>query len=240
MTLHELRTRLALDATVIARLRSPLLGAIKGFVAPDHIARGKAASVAELAAGHAVYWSVEYRLPMLAGPGAPLRAATAVFDLLAGGNYPYSSPSASFTSRPAPWCGHVHPVSGTICLGAHWRRANGQITLAHLVLHVMRLVNFDEPPTTDGFNAQALRYGVEVLHGGPLNPDLLYPTLPVDILHGVTDDEAVAPEARSNLFRPRATAAPAQQASTAVLFRPRAIALPNLEPVTFVPRRSAR
>jgi small subunit ribosomal protein S3 len=39
VTPQELRTRLALDARVVSRLRSPHLGAIRGFVSPTQLER---------------------------------------------------------------------------------------------------------------------------------------------------------------------------------------------------------
>lgn len=227
MTPRDLRTRLALDAKVIARLRSPHLGAIKGFVSPAQLERREAASDAELAGGRAIFWTVEYRFPMLAGPGRPLRNATAVFDLLAGGNYPTTPPAATFVTRPFPWCGHVNPMSGSVCLGDGWARARGQITLAHLFVHVLRLANFDEPATDDGNDGQALRYGRDVLRGRPLNPDLVYPALPADIIHGVGEEDG-ALEPSASAFLPRGAARVPEAALIGGVFRPReSAAAPN-------------
>lgn len=232
MTPHELRTRLALDAAIVARLRSPHLGAIHGYTSVSHLTRRERASDAELAGGRAIFWTVEYRLPMLAAPGRPLASATAVFNLLAGGDYPFSPPTVAFAAHPFPWCGHVHALTGTVCLGEGWVRARGQITLGHLIVHVTRLVNFDEPQTFDGFDAAALRYGRDVLHGRPLNPDLVYPALPADILHGVRE-EPDSPEPAATAFIPRTAPAPRDTglfvprpgvaASSAGLFLPRVV-----------------
>ena len=220
MTPRELRVRLALDARVIARLRSPHLGAIRGSTSPAHLDRREAATAAELAEGKAVFWTVEYRFPMLSGPGKALPAATAAFNLLAGGRYPGSPPAVSFVTRPLPWCGHVNPSTGSVCLGEGWERARGQITLAHLVVHVMRLANFHEPATDDGNNVEALRYGRSVLGGGPLHPDLVYPALPADILHGVPV-EADPEVAATSLFLPRGVVARPEAPRAGGLFLPR-------------------
>lgn len=234
MTPQELRTRLALDARVVSRLRSPHLGAIRGFVSPTQLERRAPATEAELAGGRATYWTVEYRFPMLAGPGRALQSATAIFNLLAGGNYPSTQPAVTFVSRPFPWCGHVRPSNGVVCLGEGWGRAQGQILLAHLVVHVMRLVNFDEPPAADGNNEEALLYGRDVLHGGPLHPDLSYPALPADILHGVSDNDAPAPAASA--FIPRGTPAPLEVSPSGGLFLPRAVAAVPAASGLFLPR----
>jgi hypothetical protein len=235
MTPHELRTRLALDARVVARLRSPHLGAIRGFVSPTQLERRAPATEAELAGGRATYWTVEYRFPMLAGPGRTLPSATAVFNLLAGGSYPDTPPTVTFVSRPFPWCGHVMPSNGSVCLGEEWCRAQGQILLAHLVVHVMRLANFHEPPADDGNNEEALRYGRDVLKGRPLHPDLTYPALPADLIHGVGDDDE-APEPFASAFLPRGVVAPGGPPFTAGLFRPREGVAPQASTGFFLPR----
>lgn len=234
MTPQELRTRLALDARVISRLRSPHLGAIRGFVSPTQLERRAPATEAELAGGRATYWTVEYRLPMLAGPGRALTSATAVFNLLAGGEYPTTPPAVTFVSRPFPWCGHVMASNGSVCLGEGWLRAQGQILLAHLVVHVMRLVNFDEPRAADGNNWEALRYGREVLHERPLHPDLTYPALPADILHGVGDDDS--PAAAASAFIPRGTPTPLEVSPSGGLFLPRGVAVVPAASGLFLPR----
>ncbi len=240
MTPHELRTRLALDARVIARLRSPHLGAITGFVSPTQLERREAASDAELAGGRAIFWTVEYRFPMLAGPGRPLPSATAVFNLLAGGNYPYTPPAATFVSRPLPWCGHVSPGSGSVCLGAGWARARGQITLAHLVVHVLRLANFDEPATDDGNDVQALRHGRDVLHGRPLNPELVYPALPADIIHGVTEEAEDMRVLSASAFIPRGATVRREASLIGGVFRPSESAAAPSSSGLFLPRGVAR
>lgn len=239
MNPRELRVRLALDARVIARLRSPHLGAIRGYASPSHLDRREAATATELAGGGAIFWTVEYRSPMLAGPDRPLSGATAVFNLLAGGGYPDTPPSVTFVTRPFPWCGHVLPVNGSICLGDGWARARGQITLAHLVIHVMRLVNFHEPATDDGNNVEALRYGRSVLSGQPLRPDLVYPALPADILHGVfaeQEDEAGVHPSATALFLPRGVSARMEVPSGGGLFLPREHVRTPVSSGLFLPR----
>lgn len=241
MTPHELRTRLALDAEVVARLRSPHLGAIRGYASAARFERREVATAAELVGGRALFWTVEYRFPMLAGPGRSLASATAAFNLLAGGNYPFTAPTVAFVSRPFPWCGHVNPSTGSVCVGEGWARARGQITLAHLVVHVLRLANFDEPPTDDGNDLAALRYGREMLGGRPLNPDLVYPALPADLLHGVDAENAVEEEAPARaLFIPRVSAPRPEMVSAANVFVPRGSTTAPTPSGLFVPHRVLR
>jgi hypothetical protein len=66
--------------------------------------------------------------------------------------------------------------------------------LAQLVVHVARLINFDEPgadSSADHWNASAVHYWRTTLSGGPYLRDLTYPRLPAEITHGVTDASTV-------------------------------------------------
>src|SRR6185436_18709958 len=155
-------------------------------------ARELTASEAE--AGRASAYLVEYRFPHLVGRGTTATSALAAFDLYAGGNYPYSPPGVWILSRPTPWSPHVHSAAGTVCIGPAWERASGQMLLAQLVVHVARLINFDEPgaATSAGhWNASAVHYWRSALGGGPYLRDLQYPRLPVEVTHGVSDGASV-------------------------------------------------
>lgn len=64
---------------------------------------------------------------------------------------------------------------------------------AQLVVHVMRLLNWDEPDRGAhylGWTPQATRYWRDVLHGRPISPDLEYPTLPADLTHAVEESDS--------------------------------------------------
>lgn len=184
----QLRSRLAFDHRVATSLVSPALGPVTAYTSAD--AGGREVSPEEGAAGAATCFVVEYRFPVLAGAGKHTPVTRVRFDLLAGGNYPFSAPVPQVLSRPLPWSPHVHPANGFVCLGAGWARARGRMLLGELIVHVMRILNCDEPdrgPDYVGWNADAIRYWRTVLGRKPLHPDLAYPDLPAEVTHGVTD-----------------------------------------------------
>ena len=204
----ELASRLALDYRTLQGLSRETLGEIRAFSAVAPAARELGAAEGE--AGRAAVYAVEYRLPHLVSRGRTADAAVAVFDLHAGGNYPYSEPAVAFASRPLPWSPHVHPSTGSVCIGGAWKNAGGTMLLAHLVVHVARIINFDEPgayASGNHWNASAVEFWKASLGGGPFVRDLRYPRLPVAITHGVAD-ESTAFRAAGNgdreldMFRP--------------------------------------
>lgn len=190
---QELRTRLAFDFKVIRGLKSPVLGPVRGFATAEDARRGKDATDADGEAGRATIYVAEFRFPILIGPGPTTPRATCRIDLLAGGHYPFSAPAATIISRPLPWSPHVLPAVGSVCLGDSWAQARGRMLAAQLVVHVMHILNCDEPdrgPFYVGWNGDAIRYWRTTLDGKPLNPDIQYPALPADITHGIEDPSA--------------------------------------------------
>jgi len=227
LTPAELRSRLAYDYEVMQGLEGPSLGSWRGFASSVQAAAGVKASPAQGANGLVTVYEVDFAFPMLGAPGVPLAKAKVRFDLLACGNYPSTPPSVQFTSQPLPFCLRVAPSSGIVCIGSGWAEAGGHMLLAQLVVHVMRLVNFDEPPGGDGgYGNGASGYWRSVLGGRPLNPGLVYPTLAEETTHGVV----LPPAPRVVLAEPEG-------------FRPRRAALPPAslspsEPSSFRPARS--
>lgn len=183
----QLRTRLAFDYRVIRGLTSTDHVVIKAAALTTE-RREREVTIEEGEAGLATRYFAEYRFPILTGPGPTTDRAIVRFDLLAGGNYPYTDPVVEVLSQPRPWTPHVHPVSGSVCIGDGWKRSRGRTLAAHLIVHVMHLFNFDEPepdPTYRGWNGQAISYWRNMLGLRPLHPALPYPVLPADITHGV-------------------------------------------------------
>ncbi|MBI5536586.1 MAG: hypothetical protein HY898_27950 [Deltaproteobacteria bacterium] len=208
----DLRSRLGFDFRVIQALTSPALGPIRAYASAAELARKREVSVEAGEAGQAALYVVEYRFPILVAAGKRTDSASARFDLLAGGDYPYSAPAVQITSKPLPWSSHVYSPTGTVCLGDGWSNARGRMLAAQLIVHVMKLLNFDEPePGHSGWNAAAVTHWRDVMKRQKLNPDLAYPILPVSITHGITDPNAgfapVAPAApEAGLFAPAAPA----------------------------------
>lgn len=199
----ELRSRRALDYRTVFGLSRETIGGIAAYARSRDIRDRRELTAAEGEAGAATVYVVEYRFPHLVDRERTAASALAVFDLNAGGNYPFSPPLGAFISRPVPWSPHVHPGSGSICLGAGWSAAGGRMLFAHLVVHVMRLINFDEPRTTPdgGWNASADAYWRTTLGRRPYLADLRYPRLPAEITHGLSDENSVFRQATDE-FRP--------------------------------------
>lgn len=191
LTRADLRSRFAFDHEVMRGMSADGLGAVRAFTSYQNARSGHEASIADGEAGRVVLYVVEYRFRHLVGPGRTAESAVAVFDLASGGNYPFSRPAVSFVEQPLPWSPHVHPTSGAVCLGDGWQRARGRMLAAQLVVHVMRLINFDEPdrgPGYEGWNGAAIRYWRRELRGRPFLPNLVYPRLPAGLTHACDED----------------------------------------------------
>lgn len=182
----QLRSRLAADYNIVMGMCASTLGEVRAYENAEALARKRGVTDTAAKSGKATLYLVDFTFPMLAAEGSRLSKATARFDLLASGNYPYSDPFVRFLPS-YPWCLHVQPRTGTVCLGKGWQESRGRMLLGQLIVHVMRLANFDEPdrgPLHDAYDGRALQYWRETLGTGPLNRDLVYPALPTDITHG--------------------------------------------------------
>lgn len=174
---NERRSRRKLDGATLLALPTGIVtcrGAVSGIAA----SHGDFLNEHRVRAGDAAAWVATYRFPMLTSEQRPLSEARVLFDLADPG-YPFARPSVSVISRPLPWCAHIHPVSGVVCIGEAWVEAEGQWLATQLVVHVARLLNFDEPnhSTIDGYDTSAFAYWAARAYR-PLNPGLGYPALP--------------------------------------------------------------
>lgn len=183
LTPPQLRDRLALDYRVMRGLESPHIGSVRAF----HGTARRELSHEEGLRGMADRYVVELEMPIHRAPGNLVERATLLLSLRTGGNYPFHAPFAQIVSRPVPFSPHVHPGSGSVCIGPGWSRARGRMLAAQLVIHVMRVLNFDEPATNDGFSRDAFHYATVTLGGRPFTPSLRYPTLPVETAYGVAE-----------------------------------------------------
>lgn len=220
LPLAKLRSRLALDYRAMHSLRGATLGRIEAFVSPLDLERRREATDAEGLDGLATVYRVEFRFRMLLTPDRELQQARAIFETSPHG-YPFVAPRVAFASDAIPFSPHIQRGSGMVCLGEAWTRARGNWLLPHLVIHVMKLANFDEPCTRDGFDRNAVNYARYTLEGRPLNPDLDYPVVDERITHSGSVPAADPPAPvfrRSSGFAPRSVAAaPVEQ----VVFAPR-------------------
>lgn len=192
LTPAQLRDRLALDHEMVTGMRAADHVAIGAFASYADLRAGRALTPAEGAAGRATQYLAEYRFPILTSAKERVDRVVVRFDLLAGNSYPFSAPLVEVASRPVPWSPHFHAASGAVCLGEIWPQGNGRMLAAELIVHVMRLLNFDEPrpkPGYHGWNAAAIRHWAEELQYRPLHPDLVYPVVPTEATHGRAPDD---------------------------------------------------
>lgn len=192
---HQQRaSRLAYDYKVAMSMIGPVIPSIITFTDNAAFASNNPIGSEEQASSAQLY-KVAYRVRTLKGQGKFMDQCTTRFDLLAGGNYPFTPPLVTVISRPTPWSPHFHS-SGTVCIGEGWRKARGKMLLAQLILHVAHLLNFDEPDRGrlyGGYNPTAAQYWRKKYKCQPLNPDLAYPELPTELVHGVAARPAFQP-----------------------------------------------
>lgn len=184
LTPQELQSRLKFDFEVFQETSSSCFTA-RAHRTPQEAQARMHPLVHASQAHEARAWHLTYTLPTLVGPGQHKAGTEVVLDLLAGGNYPFSTPTAVVVSRPLPWNPHVHPQMGLICQGGFWADAEGQALAVQLAIHIARLLNFDEPDQAgyDGYNAAAIDYWRRVLQRRPLTPGYPYPMLPSHLTH---------------------------------------------------------
>jgi hypothetical protein len=183
----ELTSRLRFDWKIVQQMTGPLLS-VQGFKSLNDLADRKNPITKSQHAHRAVAYRVEYRVRSLVAEGEFHDRFEVSIDLLSGGDYPFSRPACFVVSRPIPWSPHFLPLKGAICLGELWTNARGSITLGHLILHIMRLLNFDEPdrePAYGGWNPEAVRYWRQGLNRRPITAGLAYPVLPPELTHGL-------------------------------------------------------
>ncbi len=188
----ELASRLQYDLEVVSELRSPALGEIRAYASDDDWRAGRRLDASNTGERQATVYVVDYSFPVLVSAAETTPKVTVHFDLLAGGNYPYTAPWTAAVSRPTPWSPHVHPNEATVCIGEIWRDARGKMLLADLIVHVMRILNFDETERGleyGGWNSAAINHWRRVLKRKPLHPDLAYPVLPTHLTHGMPEPD---------------------------------------------------
>jgi hypothetical protein len=124
------------------------------------------------------HYRVVYDFDTLSGPGTRLRPTVVHVSPLANGNYPETPPTAWVISDVIPWTPHF-AANVPICHGSHVWIPN-RTQLVDYVIHIGKLLNFDEPPPNagyHGYNAQAVAYWRSKMRLRPLNPGLRFPNI---------------------------------------------------------------
>lgn len=163
------------------------------------------------------HYRVVYDFDTLRGPGTRHRPTIVHVAPLASGGYPITQPSAWVISEVVPWTPHF-AANVPICHGDHaW--APNRTQLVDYVVHIGKLLNFDEPPPVPGYhgyNAQAVEHWRTKMHLQPLNPGLHLPTIRAeDVIRAPNRIRRVQAERpAASRFKPTAPAGSATQRST--------------------------
>lgn len=209
-----LRTRYELDFRVVSEMSSPLIRAEAYANGNDLVNQANRIGDAARAA-HATHYRVLFAVPTLIGPGA-LVPETEIGFRLDVRNYPYAEPATWLISSHVPFSPHFKR-GAPVCLGEIWKEHDGRMLLGGLLVHVARLLNWDEVARGGGYvgwNPEAVEYHRTRYGSRPLNPDLRYPSLPA-WLH---DLNPPALETPSFGRAPRKAAAPDVAATSRPLF----------------------
>jgi hypothetical protein len=186
-----LRSRLRFDYQTVMAMSSPIMVVEAYRNIDDLLARRN--QITSDADGHlAVQYRVKYHIKTLVGPGRYSDDTTVHFDLFANIDYPYASPACFVIESQTPWSPHFlenYPV----CIGPIWERGEGQMLLGELMVHIAKLLNFDEPPYADpnygGWRPEAVKYWVKELERQPISKDLEYPPLPQKVRNANVNTE---------------------------------------------------
>lgn len=220
LTADERSSRTALDYRLSCAMNGNGIVSLTAHETLEALRRGRPIAPTAAEAGRALWFLAEYRFPVLVGAGKTTSSTKVVFDT-SSAEYPFTPPRVQVISSPLPWSPHVHPATGSVCLGEGWTNARGKMSLVALVIHVCRILNCDEPDRGDGYvgwNAPAASYWRRVLVRQPLNPALPYPVVPVEITHGRRE-----PDPEESAFEPLIAEVFSVRAESDLDFSPRQV-----------------
>lgn len=177
-----LRSRLSFDYQTVMLMSNPLMIVEAYRNLDDLLARRN--MISSEAEGHlAAHYRVQYNIRTLVGPGRYSESTTVRFDLFANNDYPYQEPACFVieSESETPWSPHF--LEGHhVCIGPIWERAQGKMLVGELMVHIAKLLNFDEPEYSDpdyvGWRSDAVHYWVNVLGRQPISRTVVYPRLP--------------------------------------------------------------
>ena len=192
LTQEQLRSRLRFDWRVLAEMWGSVIEG-RSYASTCHLER-RAQPILSLAEAHrATKYRVDYHVPTLVGRGRFAPVTTIGFDLSVG-DYPYQPPATWVVSDHVPYSPHFRR-GAPVCIGDFWGAGRQPVLLAHLVVHVGRLLNWDEVPRGGGYagwNRDATEYWRST-YRRPLNPGLRLPSLPGHLTHGTPAVELFVP-----------------------------------------------
>ncbi|HEX8087866.1 MAG TPA: hypothetical protein VF762_03390 [Blastocatellia bacterium] len=191
LTPEDLWSRLKFDYRVAMKMRSPVMS-VTAYRSADDLAKRRNPIVSEEEGHLATHYLVDYYIRTLVGPDRYSDKTSVMFDLLVNGNYPYSVPGRWVVDSEMPWTPHF-TKGRPICVDEDlWNQSRGRMLLGDLLVHVAKLLNFDEIPRTPnygGYTPDAAKYWRTRLQMQPITPNLTYPVLP----QGIINNQSVVP-----------------------------------------------
>lgn len=179
LTPEQRDDRLRFDYRVVNEMRSPIMS-VAAYRSVNDLTARRDPIVSE-AEGHlAQHYLIDFNVRTLVGEDRYSLSTSVHFDLLANGNYPLKVPVCWVISNEIPWTPHFKKGL-PICIGEIWEESNGKMLLGQLLIHVAKLLNFEEVPRSEnygGYNPEAVRYWRTKLNMHPITPNLIYPVLP--------------------------------------------------------------
>ncbi|HEV2915106.1 MAG TPA: hypothetical protein VGX92_17650 [Pyrinomonadaceae bacterium] len=179
----DLRSRLKFDYQVVMQMRSPLMN-VAAYRNVDDL-RARRNPIATDTEGHlATHYLIDYHIKTLVGRGRYSERTTVHADLLASNNYPFLDPACYVIDSELPWSPHFLQHR-PICLGELWEQSEGAMLFGELLVHIAKLLNFDEVARGGGYvgwNGEAVEYWKSELKEQPITKNLRYPALPDSVL----------------------------------------------------------
>jgi ubiquitin-protein ligase len=202
LTPEQLNNRLRYDYEVAMQMHCPVMSLTAYRSADDLKARRN--PITSKDQGHlAMHYLVDYKITTLIGPDRFSDRTLVQFNMLDNGDYPYKPPSCYVVDSEMPWSPHFKK-NAPICIGEIWKDAGGKILLGHLLIHIAKLLNFDEvarEPGYVGWNAEAIKYWRSKMKEQPITPGFGYPALPTWVTHG---EVVIEQPASRSTFKPAA------------------------------------
>lgn len=206
----ELRDRLRLDFEACRAISGEVIE-IEAYRNADDLEhrRNQIASATE--AHLATHYRVRFHVPTLVGPGQ-IQDVTEIGFNLSVKDYPDQEPATWVVSDRVPYSPHFMK-GAPVCIGEIWQRASGELLLADLMIHIAKLLNWDEIPRGSGYrgwNGEAIDYHARHYKGRPISPELRYPAIPPALLNDQVSDDDFEPLRPSNDdFEPLGSSTPA-------------------------------
>jgi hypothetical protein len=187
LTLEQMKSRLKFDYLVAMKMRSPVMN-VTAYRSNDDLEKRRSPIVNEDQGHLATHYLVDYFIRTLVGPDRYSEKTSVKFDLLADGNYPYTVPGRIVVDSELPWSPHFAKKLPICVDEPMWMESRGTMLLGDLLVHVAKLLNFDEVPRGPhygGYNPEAVEYWRARMNYRPINPELHYPVLPESLINNI-------------------------------------------------------